>query len=137
MTHDRGTMTRSKAPSVATPVWKALASHAPGGHVEVTTTTGYGGAFASSTCRSRPGGACYRMVIAAPELGRYESIDLIDPGVYDHSALELDGVSRTESYVEPTRGKVTAVARSSLRCTGETPTHRRRIRVDPRDTAFD
>jgi hypothetical protein len=78
----------------------------PGGHVEVTTTTGYGGAFAFIDMPAEPGGTCYRMVIvAAPELGRYESIDLIDPGVYDHSGLELDGVSRTESYVAPTRGK--------------------------------
>jgi len=80
-------------------------SSPPGGHVEVTTTTGYGGAFAFIDMPVAPAGTCYRMVIAAPELGRYESIDLSDPGVYDHSALELDGVSRTEAYVEPTRGK--------------------------------
>jgi hypothetical protein len=44
-------------------------------------------------------------VIIASGVGRYESIDVIDPGVYDHSGLELDGGSDRESYLIPTRGK--------------------------------
>ena len=31
------------------------------------------------------------MTIVAPGIGRYESVDVIDPGVYDHSGIELDG----------------------------------------------
>ena len=84
-----------RGPGLATP---------PGGPVRVTTTTGYGGAFAFVDVPVASGGSCYRMVILAPA-GRYEAIDVIDPGVYDHSSLELDGRSHREPYPVPTRGK--------------------------------
>ena len=77
----------------------------PGGPVEVTTSTGYGGAFAFVDMPAAAEGTCYRLVITAPGLGRYEAIDLIEPGVYDHSALELDGGSHRESHLDQTRSK--------------------------------
>ena len=77
----------------------------PGGPVRVTTRTGYGGAYAFIDMPVASGGTCCRLVIEAPGVGRYESIDVIDPGVYDHSGLELDGGSQREEYLTPTRGK--------------------------------
>ena len=77
----------------------------PGGPVRVTTRTGYGGAYAFIDMPVARGGTCYRLVVAAPGVGRYESINVIDPGVYDHSGLELDGGSQREEYLTPTRGK--------------------------------
>jgi hypothetical protein len=71
----------------------------------VTTTTGYGGAFAFIDVPVASGGSCYRMGVVAPGAGRYESMDVIGPGVYDHSGLELDGRSYREPYPAPTRGK--------------------------------
>ena len=62
----------------------------PDGAVRVTTKTGYDGAFAVINLPTRPGGTCYRMTIVAQGVGRYESVDVIDPGVYDQS-IELDG----------------------------------------------
>ncbi len=77
----------------------------PGGAARVTTRTGYGGAYAFIDMPVARGGTCYRLVVMAPGIGRYESIDVIDPGVYDNSGLELDGGSDRESYLTPTRGK--------------------------------
>jgi hypothetical protein len=85
-----------QGPGLATP---------PGGSVSVTTTTSYGGAFAFIHVPVASGGSCYRMVIVAPGAGRYESTGVIEPGVYDHSGLELDGRSYREPYPAPTRGK--------------------------------
>ncbi len=83
-----------QGPGLATP---------PGGSVSVTTT-GYGGAFAFIDVPVASGGSCYRMVIVAPGAGRYESMDVIDSGVYDDSGLELDGRSYREPYPVQTRG---------------------------------
>ena len=76
-----------------------------GGPALVTTWTGYGGAYAFIDMPVARGGTCYRLVITAPGVGRYESIDVVDPGVYDHSGLELGGGSERESDLIPTRGK--------------------------------
>jgi hypothetical protein len=62
----------------------------PGGAVRVTTKTGYDGAFAVINLPTRRGGTCYRMTIVAPGVGRYESVDVSEAGVYDQS-IELDG----------------------------------------------
>ena len=72
-----------------------------GGPVQVTTKTGYAGAYAFIDMPVARGGTCYRLVIVAPSAGRYESIDLVEAGVYDHSGLELDGRSRKEPYPYP------------------------------------
>jgi hypothetical protein len=77
----------------------------PGGNVRVTTKTGYGGAFAFIDVPAAPGGSCYRMVIAAAGIGRYESVDVIEPDVYDDSGIELTGGSEKEPFAYPTRGK--------------------------------
>jgi hypothetical protein len=90
------TYVSAQGPGLATP---------PGGSVSLTTTTGYGGAFAFIDVPVASGGSCYRMVIVAPGAGRYESMDVVGPGVYDHSGLELDGRSYREPYPAPTRGK--------------------------------
>jgi len=74
-----------------------------GGPVQVTTKTCYAGAYAFIDMPIARGGTCYRLVIVAPSAGRYESIDLVDPGVYDHSGLELDGRSHKEPYPYPAR----------------------------------
>jgi hypothetical protein len=76
-----------------------------GGAVHVSTKTGYLGAYAFIDLPVARGGTCYRLVISAPGIGRYEAIDVIEPGVYDHSGLELDGTSHVESYLDWTRGK--------------------------------
>jgi hypothetical protein len=77
----------------------------PGGAVRVSTKTGYGGAFAFIDIPVARGGSCYRLVISAAGAGRYEAIDVIEPDVYDHSGLELEGGSVKESYLDVTRGK--------------------------------
>jgi hypothetical protein len=77
----------------------------PGGHVRVTTHTGYGGAYAFIDMPVAKTGTCYRLVITAPALGTYEAVDVSQPGMYDHSGLELDGATHSESYIETTRGK--------------------------------
>ena len=71
----------------------------------MTTKTGYGGAFAFIDVPAAHGGSCYRMVIVAPGVGRYESVDAIEPDVYDDGAIELNGGSQTDPYPYPTRGK--------------------------------
>jgi hypothetical protein len=70
----------------------------------VTTTTGYGGAYAFIDVPAAPGGTCYRMVIAAG-VGRYESVDVIEPDVYDDGVTELTARSEKEPFAYPTRGK--------------------------------
>jgi hypothetical protein len=77
----------------------------PGGDVRVTTTTGYGGAYAFIDVPAAPGGSCYRMVIAAAGVGRYESVDVIEPDVYDGGGTELKAGSEKEPFAYPTRGK--------------------------------
>jgi hypothetical protein len=77
----------------------------PGGEVRVTTKTGYAGGFAFIDMPAAPGGTCYRLVIVAGSVGRYESVDVIEPGVYDDGGLELNGGSEREPYPYPTRGK--------------------------------
>jgi hypothetical protein len=71
----------------------------PGGDVRVTTKTGYDGAFAVINLPASSG-TCYRMMIDAPELGRYESVDVIDPGVYAQS-IELEGGLQIEDPLLP------------------------------------
>jgi hypothetical protein len=87
-----------------------------GGDVRVTTNTGYDGAFAVIDLPAAPGGTCYRMTIVAPGVGRYESVDLISPGVYDQS-VELDGGTQVEQPLLPllTRGKEAALAKACAR----------------------
>jgi hypothetical protein len=77
----------------------------PGGSVRVTTKTGGGGAFAFIDMPVARGGSCYRLVISAVGVGRYEAVDVIEPGIYDHSGLELDGGTHNEPYLDDTRGK--------------------------------
>ena len=77
----------------------------PGGPVRVTAKTGYAGAYAFINMPVAAGGTCYRLVVSKPGLGEYEALDVIEPGVYDHSGLELDGGDHTESYLATTRGK--------------------------------
>ena len=85
-----------------------------GGPARVTTKTGYGGAYAFIDMPVARGGTCYRLVIMAPGVGRYESIDVIDPGVYDHTGLELVGDSVPESYLDSDPGEADGGARSSV-----------------------
>jgi len=77
----------------------------PGGSVRVATKTGDGGAFAFIDMPVAREGSCYRLVISAAGVGRYEAVDVIEPGVYDHSGIELEGGSHKESYLDTTRGK--------------------------------
>ena len=77
----------------------------PGGPVRVTTRTGYAGAYAFVDMPAAAEGTCYRLVVTKPRLGEYIALDVIEPGVYDHSGLELDGGDHTESNLETTRGK--------------------------------
>jgi hypothetical protein len=88
----------------------------PGGDVRVATNTGYDGAFAVIDLPAVSGGTCYRMTIIAPGLGRYESVDLISPGVYDQS-VELDGGTQFEQPLLPLHdtGKEAAMARACSR----------------------
>jgi hypothetical protein len=88
----------------------------PGGAVRVTTKTGYDGAFAVINLPTRPGGTCYRMTIVAPGVGRYESVDLVSPGVYDQS-VELEGGTQIEQPLLslPARGDAAALARACAR----------------------
>lgn len=72
----------------------------PGGAVRITTKTGYDGAFAVVNLPAGSRGTCYRMTIVAPGIGRYESVDVIDPGVYDQS-IELDGGLQIEEPLLP------------------------------------
>lgn len=72
----------------------------PGGDVRVTTKTGYDGAFAVINLPAAGRGTCYRMTIVAPGLGRYESVDVISPGVYDQS-IELAGGLQIEEPLLP------------------------------------
>jgi hypothetical protein len=85
----------------------------PGGDVRVTTNTGDDGAFAVIDVPAASRGTCYRMTIVAPGLGRYESVDLVSPGVYDQS-IELDGGSQIEHPLLPLHitGKEAAFARA-------------------------
>jgi hypothetical protein len=76
---------------------------APGGAVRVTTKTGYDGAFAVINLPAGRGGTCYRMTIVAPGVGRYESVDVIDAGVYDQS-IELDGGLQIEEPLSSAGG---------------------------------
>jgi hypothetical protein len=76
-----------------------------GGDVRVTTKTGYAGGFAFIDMPAALGGTCYRMVIVAGNVGRYESVGVIETGVYDDGGLELNGGSEQEPYPFPTRGK--------------------------------
>jgi hypothetical protein len=77
----------------------------PGGEVRVTTKTGYGGGFAFIDIPAAHGGSCYRMVIVAAGIGRYESVDVIEPDVYDDGGIELFGGTQKDPYPYPTRGK--------------------------------
>ncbi len=103
----------------------------PGGPVQVTTKTGYAGAYAFIDMPVARGGTCYRLVIVAPSAGRYESIDLVEAGVYDHSGLELDGRSHKEPYPVSGQAKVDAACRASVRRSRAALTLIRRTRVDP------
>ena len=75
----------------------------PGGDVRVTTKTGYDGAFAVINVPAGKSGTCYRMTIDAPEIGRYESVDVIDPGVYDQS-IQLEGGLQIEEPLSSAGG---------------------------------
>ena len=88
----------------------------PGGDLRVTTKTGYDGAFAVINIPTRPGGTCYRMAIVAPGVGRYESVDVLDPGVYNQS-IELDGGLQIEEPLSPlsSRGRTDDVRRACAR----------------------
>jgi hypothetical protein len=77
----------------------------PGGDVRLTTKTEYGGAFAFIDVPAASGGSCYRMVVAAAGVGRNESVDVIEPDVYDEGGIELNGGSEKEPFPYPTRGK--------------------------------
>ena len=72
----------------------------PGGAVRVTTKTGYDGAFAVINLPTSAGGTCYRMTIVAPGVGRYESVEVIDAGVYDQS-IELVRFALTRIRLRP------------------------------------
>jgi hypothetical protein len=87
-----------------------------GGDIRLTTLTGYDGAFAVIDLPAAGRGTCYRMTIVAPGLGRYESVDLISPGVYDQS-VELDGGTQIEQPLLPLRttGREAALARACAR----------------------
>ena len=88
----------------------------PGGAVRVTTKTGYDGAFAVINLPAGSSGTCYRMTIHAPEVGRYESVDVIDPGVYDQS-IELEGGLQIEDPLLPlvSAGRAADVDRACAR----------------------
>jgi hypothetical protein len=75
----------------------------PGGDVRVTTKTGYDGAFAVINLPTALGGTCYRMTIVAPGVGRYESVDVIDAGVYEQS-IALDGGLQKEQPLSSAGG---------------------------------
>lgn len=77
----------------------------PGGAVQVTTKTGYGGAYAFIDVPVSREGSCYKLVISAEGLGRSEAVSLIEPDIYDNSGIELDGGIHRESSLEQTRGK--------------------------------
>jgi hypothetical protein len=77
----------------------------PGGDVRVTTNTGYSGAFAFIDVPTAHSGSCYRMVIVAAGVGRFESLDVIEPDVYDQSDIELTGGSQKEPFPYPARAK--------------------------------
>jgi hypothetical protein len=68
----------------------------PGGNVRVTTNAGYDGAFAVINVPTGKRGTCYRMTVDAPGVGRYESVDLISPGVYDQTIELAGGLQREE-----------------------------------------
>jgi hypothetical protein len=74
-----------------------------GGAIRVTTKTGNDGAFAVINLPVGRGGTCYRMTIVAPGVGRYESADVLDAGVYDQS-IELDGGLQIEEPLSSTGG---------------------------------
>ena len=88
----------------------------PGGDVRVVTETGYDGAFAVIDVPATRMGTCYRMTVVAPGVGRYESVDVISPGVYDQS-IELDGGLQVENPLLPlhTAGKASALERACAR----------------------
>ena len=72
----------------------------------MTTKTGYGGGFAFIDIPAARGGSCYRMVVVAAGIGRYESVDIVERDVYDDRGIELFGaVTRRTPYSYPTRGK--------------------------------
>jgi hypothetical protein len=106
---ENGTVTFSSVSGSALPA-------PPGGDVRVTTSTGYDGAFAVIDLPAAARGTCYRITIFAPGVGRYESVDLISPGVYDQS-IELDGGSQIEHPLLPLRttGKEAALASACAR----------------------
>jgi hypothetical protein len=75
----------------------------PGGDVSVTTTTGYDGAYAFIDLPVRGEGSCYRFVIVASGVGRYESVDIVTPDVY-YRSVELNvGIERENEFGYPTR----------------------------------
>jgi hypothetical protein len=75
----------------------------PGGEVHVVTKTGYDGAFAVIDMPVARGGTCYRMEVVAPEVGRFESVEVIESGVYAQS-IELEGGLEKAEPGYPTRG---------------------------------
>jgi hypothetical protein len=74
------------------------------GDIHLTTTTGYDGAFAFIDVPVARQGTCYRMTVVAPGVGRYESFDVVEAGVYDQS-IELSGGVERDPFPYPTRGK--------------------------------
>ena len=100
---ENGTVTFSSVSGPAIPA-------PPGGDIRVTTNTGYDGAFAVINLPVGSSGTCYRMTIVAPGVGRYESVDVIDSGVYDQS-IELDGGLQIENPL-PATGNASALERA-------------------------
>jgi hypothetical protein len=76
----------------------------PGGDVSVTTTTGYDGAYAFIDIPASGQGSCYRFLVVAPGVGRYDSVEIVDPGVYDRS-VELSGGIERDDVFYPSSGK--------------------------------
>jgi hypothetical protein len=105
---------RSSAPPYDLPIEGAIVTFSsvegPGlrapsaGNVRVTTKTGYDGAFAVINVPVGPSGTCYRMTVVAPDVGRYESFEVISAGVYEQS-IELEGGVEKDLFPYPTRGK--------------------------------